>query len=116
MSDPDCVFYCGQILKGQLDVPVYCENEHVFAFHHTNPLWEQHVVLLPRRHIESLITLEESDNELLLELMRTARVRRGFHGPLRGLPCVHQPGRLPVLQAPPLAYRLRPAAAALLIL
>jgi histidine triad (HIT) family protein len=73
MTDPACDFYCGRILKGLLDVPLYCENELVLAFHHTNPLWEQHVVLLPKRHIESLLTLEESDNELLLELMRTAK-------------------------------------------
>lgn len=74
MTEPTCDFYCDKILKGLLDVPVCFENDLVFAFHHTNPLWEQHVVLLPKRHIESLITLEEADNELLLELMRTARM------------------------------------------
>lgn len=74
MTEPTCDFYCDKILRGLLDVPVCFENDQVFAFHHTNPLWEQHVVLLPKRHIESLITLEEADNELLLELMRTARM------------------------------------------
>ena len=74
MTPLNCDFYCDKILKGLLDVPVYFENEQVFAFHHTQPLWENHVVLLPKRHIESLITLEEGDNELLLELMRTAKV------------------------------------------
>jgi len=74
MTAPACDFYCDKILKGLLPVPVCFENEHVFAFHHTNPIWEQHVVLLPKRHIESLITLEEVDNDLLLELMRTARM------------------------------------------
>jgi histidine triad (HIT) family protein len=74
MSKPACDFYCEKILNGLLDVRLYCENERVFAFHHSNPLWENHVVLLPRRHIESLLTLEEADNDLLLELMRTAKV------------------------------------------
>ena len=74
MTDPTCDFYCARILSGQLEVPVYFENDHVFAFHHTNPLWEHHVVLLPRKHVESLLTMEEADNDLLLELMRTARV------------------------------------------
>lgn len=74
MSEPTCDFYCNKILKGLMDVPVCFENYQVFAFHHTNPLWEQHVVLLPKRHIESLITMEEADNELLLDLMRTARM------------------------------------------
>lgn len=73
MSEVSCDFYCGKILKGLLEVPVCFENRHVFAFHHTNPIWEQHVVLLPRRHVGSLIDLGEEDNELLLELMRVAR-------------------------------------------
>ncbi len=69
-----CDFYCAKILTGLLPVPVYFENERVFAFHHTNPLWENHVVLLPKKHVESLLTLEEGDNDLLLELMRTAKM------------------------------------------
>lgn len=77
MSDQICDFYCGKILGGQLNVPVYLENDQVLAFHHSNPIWEHHVVLLPKKHIESLITLEEADNDLVLELMRTARTIAG---------------------------------------
>lgn len=77
MTDSGCDFYCDKILKGHLNVTVYYENERVFAFHHTQPLWENHVVLLPRKHIESLLALEEADNELLLELMRTAKMIAG---------------------------------------
>jgi hypothetical protein len=35
MTSPTCDFYCDKILKSLLDVPVYFENERVFAFHHT---------------------------------------------------------------------------------
>jgi histidine triad (HIT) family protein len=77
MTEPVCDFYCGTILTGLQVVPVYIENERVFAFHHSNPLWENHVVLLPKKHIESLLTLEEADNDLLLELMRTAKMIAG---------------------------------------
>lgn len=70
MPNPTCDFYCEKILNGLLDVPVYFENERVFAFHHT---------------------------------------------PLRGCPRLHEPGGLPILQAPPLAHRLRKTAAALLM-
>ena len=77
MTEPLCDFYCGKILTGQLVVPVCFENERIFAFHHSNPLWENHVVLLPKKHTESLLTLEESDNDLLLELMRTAKTIAG---------------------------------------
>lgn len=52
---------------------MHWQNERIFAFHHTNPLWEHHIVLLPKKHIESLVTLEDADNDLLLELMTVAR-------------------------------------------
>ena len=38
MTEPICDFYCGKILTGLLVVPVYFEDEQVFAFHHSNPL------------------------------------------------------------------------------
>jgi histidine triad (HIT) family protein len=73
MTVTGCDFYCGRILKGLEEVRVHWENERVFAFHHSNPLWEQHIVLLPQKHIESLLTLEEADNDLLLELISVAK-------------------------------------------
>ena len=45
------------------------ETEHVLAYYHTRPFYPVHIVAIPKKHISSLITLEESDNELLLELM-----------------------------------------------
>ena len=74
MSDPACDFYCGKLLPGLLQVQVYFENEQVFAFHHTNPIWEHHIVLLPKKHVSSLLALGEWDDGLLLELMRTAKM------------------------------------------
>ena len=54
MTEPICDFYCGKILSGLQVDPICFENDRVFAFHHTNPLWENHVVLVPKKHIESL--------------------------------------------------------------
>jgi len=39
----------------QVSKPIICTMQvqnRVFAFHHTNPLWENHVILLPKKHIE----------------------------------------------------------------
>ena len=77
MTSSICDFYCDKILSRKLDVRIHFENDHVFAFHHSNPIWEQHVVLLPKKHLESLLSLEEADNDLLLELMRTAKMIAG---------------------------------------
>lgn len=46
--------YCEQIIPGKLKVVIVFETELVMAFHHTNPYWEQHVVIIPKAHIDSL--------------------------------------------------------------
>lgn len=46
--------YCTQIIPGKLKVDIIFETELVMAFHHTNPYWEHHVVIIPKAHIESL--------------------------------------------------------------
>lgn len=50
MSD----FYCEQVIPGKTRVEVIFETEAVMAFHHTDPYWEQHVVIIPKTHIDSL--------------------------------------------------------------
>ena len=66
-------FYCDEVLSGRTPVKVVRETGNVLAYHHTRPFWPVHIVVIPKRHISSLITLEESDDELLLELLRVVR-------------------------------------------
>jgi histidine triad (HIT) family protein len=41
-------FYCSQIISGKVKIDVVFETERVIAFHHTNPYFEQHIVLIPK--------------------------------------------------------------------
>lgn len=41
------------------------------ASYHTKPFYPVHIVAVPKKHISSLIILEENDHDLLLELMVT---------------------------------------------
>jgi len=41
----------------------------VLAYYHTRPFWPTHIVVIPKRHVASLLTLEQSDSTLLLELV-----------------------------------------------
>jgi histidine triad (HIT) family protein len=61
-------FYCEEALSGRTPINKVIETGNVLAFHHTRPFWPVHIVVIPKRHINSLLTLEESDNELLIEL------------------------------------------------
>jgi histidine triad (HIT) family protein len=66
-------FYCDEVLSGKTEVNRVMETENVLAYHHTRPFYPVHIVAIPKRYISSLITLEDSDDELLLELMGVIR-------------------------------------------
>ena len=62
-------FYCDEVLSGKTPVNKVMETENILAYHHTRPFYPTHIVAIPKKHISSLITLEDSENDLLLELM-----------------------------------------------
>lgn len=64
--------YCEKILTGELPVEILHETSNVLAFKHTNPYWETHVVIIPKRHVESLTRLAATDSAALSELMTVA--------------------------------------------
>jgi histidine triad (HIT) family protein len=66
-------FYCEEVLSGRTKVEVIKETDTVLAYRHTRPFWPIHIVVIPKRHIGSLLTLEESDSSLLLEMISVVR-------------------------------------------
>ncbi|MBK7935528.1 MAG: HIT domain-containing protein [Acidobacteria bacterium] len=66
-------FYCESVLSGLIEVNKVLETENVLAYHHTRPFWETHIVVIPKRHISSLITIDASDNDLFLEMFEVIR-------------------------------------------
>ncbi len=53
-------FYCDEVLSGRTQVNRVLETESVLAYHHTRPYWPVHVVVIPKRHVASLLALETS--------------------------------------------------------
>src|SRR5687768_4355112 len=66
MSDD---FYCDEVLSGRTAVDRVGETENVLAYHHTRPYWPVHIVVIPKRHIPSLLSITPEDSGLLLELI-----------------------------------------------
>ncbi|WP_232696224.1 HIT family protein [Brevibacillus daliensis] len=62
-------FYCDEVLSGNTVVKKVWETKNVLAYYHTRPYYEVHIVVIPKQHISSLLTLEETDSMLLLELL-----------------------------------------------
>jgi histidine triad (HIT) family protein len=64
-------FYCDEVLSGKTQVEKVLETDNVLAYHHTRPFWPTHIVVIPKTHVGSLLTID--DNELLLELLDVAK-------------------------------------------
>jgi len=49
-------FYCQEIISGRRKVDIVFETKLVMAFHHTNPYFEEHIVIIPKEHYDSLVS------------------------------------------------------------
>src|SRR5438105_2170353 len=62
-------FYCNFVLNKQIDIKKVKETDNVLAFYHTRPYWPVHIVVIPKKHISSLLDLKDQDDKLILELL-----------------------------------------------
>jgi histidine triad (HIT) family protein len=63
-------FYCDEVFSGKTPVDKVVETGNVLAYHHTRPFWETHIVVVPKTHVDSLLTAE---SDLLSELLDVAK-------------------------------------------
>ena len=64
-------FYCEQALSGRTPVDVVVETDDVLAFRHTRPFWPVHIVVIPKTHVDSLLTVEKELLDELLDVVKT---------------------------------------------
>ncbi|SRR5258708_782258 len=62
-------FYCDEVFSGKTPVVKVFETDNVLAFHHTKPHWPIHIVVVPKKHICSLLELRPNDDALAVELL-----------------------------------------------
>jgi len=67
-----CIF-C-QIIKKEIKAEIVFEDEEIIVIKDINPKASVHLLLIPKRHIESLITLEKKDASLLQEIVFRAKL------------------------------------------
>jgi histidine triad (HIT) family protein len=66
----DCLF-C-RIAGGEIPAtPVY-SNDEIVAFRDINPQAPTHIIVIPRKHISSILELDAADEALAGRLLRTA--------------------------------------------
>ena len=59
----DCVF-C-KIIKGEIPSDKVYEDEEILAFKDINPAAPIHILVIPKKHIPSLVELEQGDEEII---------------------------------------------------
>ena len=59
----DCIF-C-KIIKKEIPSSIVYEDDEIIAFKDINPQAPVHILVIPKKHIESLLSLKE-DDELLI--------------------------------------------------
>ena len=62
----DCVF-C-KIIKGEIPSKKVYEDDDILAFYDINPIAKVHVLVIPKKHITSLLELKEEDKDLLFHI------------------------------------------------
>ena len=59
----DCIF-C-KIIKGEIPSEKVYEDEDILAFKDINPAAPIHILVIPKKHVKSLLELEDEDYELV---------------------------------------------------
>ena len=66
----DCIF-C-KIVAGEIPADILYQDEGVIAFRDINPLAPTHLLIIPKKHIPSLVHLSESESALIGDMVNIA--------------------------------------------
>ena len=68
----NCIF-C-KIVNGEIPSSKVYEDESVLAFNDINPAAPVHILVIPKKHIESAVALTDEDDELIAHIFRVIRL------------------------------------------
>lgn len=68
----DCIF-C-KIIKGEIPSEKVWEDDEILAFKDINPAAPIHILVIPKKHIPTLMDIKEEDNELISKIMQTIKI------------------------------------------
>lgn len=66
-------FYCDEVLSGKIQVKKVFETEQTLAFHHTRPYYEVHIIVIPKKHILSFLTVSSEETEILSDVLQVVK-------------------------------------------
>jgi histidine triad (HIT) family protein len=66
----NCIF-C-KIISKDLPSKIVTENENVIAIEDINPKAPVHILILPKKHIPTILNIDENDKDLIFEMFKVA--------------------------------------------
>jgi len=66
-----CVF-C-EIVRKEIPADIVYEDGDVFAFHDAHPIAPVHILIIPKKHIASIVNIKKEDTLLMGKLIATAK-------------------------------------------
>lgn len=70
MVSKDCLF-C-KIINGEINSNFLKESDKVVAFADINPVADVHILIVPKKHIQSVSTIKNEDSEFLVDMFAAA--------------------------------------------
>lgn len=74
----DCLF-CG-VIDGKIKANVVYQNERIVAFKDIGPKAPVHILIIPRKHLVSVLDIEADDSALIGEIFQVAGRLAREHG------------------------------------
>jgi histidine triad (HIT) family protein len=68
----DCIF-C-RIINGEIPSKIIYQDEDILAFPDINPATPVHLLIIPRKHIESLAAMTDSETPLVGKMVKAANI------------------------------------------
>jgi len=62
-----------KIIDRELDADIVFENDNIIAFNDINPIAPVHVLIVPKKPIESINSIEKEDDHLMGEMFLVAK-------------------------------------------
>lgn len=100
----DCLF-C-RIVRGDIPARKVFEDDQVIAFHDINPARPMHLLVVPKRHIDSLQTTTAADEPVLGRMLAVANQLANENGSPDGFRVIINNGRVGGQEVPHLHAHL----------
>lgn len=68
----DCIF-C-KITNGEIKSKIIAQNEGAIAIYDINPVAKVHLLIFPKKHIDSVLTVGKNDGDALVDMMDLAKI------------------------------------------